>query len=62
MPPETETGHALVDTEAAESYIDSRLAEEPGLPITDKKMCSGAGGASEHNVYMAEMALLRFYE
>lgn len=57
VPPDSETVHALIDSGATESCIDSKLAESLGLPIIDKRMCGGVNGSSEHNVYMAQVVI-----
>lgn len=49
--------HALVDTGAYQSCIDSDLAVELGLPVIDKQLISGASGAQEHDVYMAHVTI-----
>jgi predicted aspartyl protease len=47
--------HALVDTGALESCIDSALAMTLNLPIVDRRMVSGAHGAAEVNVHLAHI-------
>jgi len=47
--------HALVDTGASESCIDSALAMTLNLPIVDRRMTSGAHGAKEVNVHLAHI-------
>jgi len=58
----TETVHALVDTGALLSCIDDQLAKKIGLPVIDKQQCSGVGGPSTHDVYLAyiDMPTLSF--
>ena len=46
---------ALVDTGAGESCIDSALAAQLNLPIVDKRMVSGAHGAQEVNMHLAQV-------
>ena len=46
---------ALVDTGAGESCIDSLLAAQLNLPITDKRLQAGAHGAKEVNIHMAQV-------
>jgi hypothetical protein len=46
---------ALVDTGAGESCIDSLLAAQLNLPITDKRMQSGAHGSKMVNIHMAQV-------
>ena len=48
---------ALVDTGAAESCIDTQLAEQLGLPAIDTKWLAGVGGATEHPVFMAYVSV-----
>jgi hypothetical protein len=47
--------HALVDTGAVTSCIDSMLASQLNLPIVDKRTVSGIGGSQELNVYLAQI-------
>jgi hypothetical protein len=47
--------HALVDTGASESCIDSLLAGQLNLPIVDKRMIGGISGAQEVNMYFAQV-------
>ena len=47
--------HALVDTGATESCIDSMLASTLGLPIADRRSISGVSGRTKVNVYMAQV-------
>ena len=47
--------NALVDTGALESCIDSALAMTLNLPIVDRRMVSGAHGAKEVNVHLAQI-------
>jgi hypothetical protein len=46
---------ALVDTGATESCIDSALAMNLNLPIIDRRLISGAHGAREVNVHLAQI-------
>lgn len=46
---------ALVDTGAVESCIDSDLAATLKLPIVDRQNMSGAHGASEVNMHLAQI-------
>ena len=46
---------ALVDTGATESCIDSQLAAQLNLPIVDRRKVSGAHGAQEVNVHLAQV-------
>jgi len=46
---------ALVDTGAGSSCIDSLLAAQLNLPVIDKRMQSGAHGAREVNIHMAQV-------
>jgi predicted aspartyl protease len=47
--------HALVDTGAYESCIDSLLASQLNLPIVDRRRVSGSAGPHEVNVYLAQV-------
>jgi predicted aspartyl protease len=47
--------HALVDTGAGESCIDSLLASQLGLPIVDKRKISGVGGGQIANMHLAQV-------
>jgi predicted aspartyl protease len=47
--------HALVDTGATESCIDSLLAAQLNLPIVNRRMTAGAHGAKEVNVHLAQV-------
>lgn len=49
----SESVAALVDTGALESCIDDELAKKLGLPVIDRQICSGVGGESAHDVYLA---------
>ncbi len=51
---------ALVDTGAEESCIDTQLAGQLGLLAIDTMPVSGAGGTSEHPVFMAYVHGVRF--
>jgi predicted aspartyl protease len=54
--------HALVDTGATESCIDSQLAAQLNLPIVDRRKVSGVHGAEDVNVHLAQVYIpsLRF--
>ena len=47
--------HALVDTGASESCIDTDLATQLNLPVVDTRSISGVGGKFEAPVYMAQV-------
>src|ERR1035437_1055782 len=47
--------HALVDTGASESCIDSLLATQLNLPVVDRRSIAGIGGSQEVNVYLAQV-------
>lgn len=47
--------HALVDTGASESCIDSLLAAQLNLPIVDRRQISGVNGAQEINMHLAQV-------
>ena len=47
--------HALVDTGASESCIDSLLATQLNLPIVDRRMISGVHGGQEVNMHLAQV-------
>ncbi len=47
--------HALVDTGASESCIDSMLASQLNLPIVDRRMVSGVHGSIEINMHLAQV-------
>jgi predicted aspartyl protease len=47
--------HALVDTGATESCIDSLLAAQLNLPVINRRMTAGAHGAKEVNVHLAQV-------
>jgi len=53
---------ALIDTGAIESCIDDQLAQRLGLTVIDQTKCSGVGGVTTHNVYLAyiDMPVIRF--
>jgi len=46
---------ALIDTGASISCIDSLLAAQLGLPISDRRFTSGAHGAKEVNFHLAQI-------
>lgn len=54
-PTSPETTWALIDTGAAESCIDSELAQRLGLPVIDKMIISGSNGSHTHDVYLAHI-------
>ena len=47
--------HALVDTGATESCIDSLLATQLNLPVVDRRMVSGVHGPEEVNMHLAQV-------
>ena len=47
--------HALVDTGASESCIDSGVAQSLGLPIVDRRKVAGVHGSDEVNVHLAQI-------
>ena len=47
--------HALVDSGATESCIDSLLAVQLNLPVVDKRTVAGVHGAHPVNVYLAQV-------
>ena len=47
--------HALVDTGASESCIDSMLATQLNLPIVDRRMVSGVSGPQEVNMHLSQV-------
>jgi hypothetical protein len=47
--------HALVDTGATTSCIDSGLAMQLGLPVVDRQTISGVHGPKEVNVHLAQI-------
>src|ERR1700691_5517924 len=47
--------HALVDTGAAQSCVDSMLAAQLGRPIVDKATVAGVGGGQEVNMHVAQV-------
>lgn len=47
--------HALVDTGATESCIDSAVAMDLDLPIVDQQNLAGAHGVHPANVYLAQI-------
>lgn len=47
--------HALVDTGATESCIDSLLAAQLNLPVVDKRTIAGAHGAKDVNMHLAQV-------
>jgi predicted aspartyl protease len=50
--------HALVDTGATESCIDTLLAAKLKLPIVDRRSVSGVHGAKEVDVYLAQVHIV----
>ena len=49
---------ALIDTGATESCIDSLLAATLNLPIVNRRKLSGAHGAKEVNMYLAQIRIV----
>jgi hypothetical protein len=49
--------HALVDTGASISCIDSELAMNLGLPIVDQGQIAGAGGAKLVNMHLGQICI-----
>jgi predicted aspartyl protease len=47
--------HALVDTGATQSCIDSGVAGTLQLPIVDRQKVSGVGGVHEVNMHLAQI-------
>src|SRR5258706_7979829 len=47
--------HALVDSGATESCIDSTIATALNLPIIDRRSVSGVHGAGEVNMHLAHI-------
>ena len=47
--------HALIDTGAGESCIDSLLATQLNLPIIDRRSVSGVHGSQEVNMHLAQV-------
>jgi hypothetical protein len=47
--------HALVDTGATESCIDTALALSLNLPIVDRRVISGVHGANDVNMHLAHI-------
>lgn len=47
--------HALIDTGATESCIDSRIAVILALPVVDRQVMSGAHGAHDVNIHLAQI-------
>lgn len=47
--------HALVDTGALESCIDSGVASTLGLPIVDRQKVAGVHGSADVNVHLAQI-------
>lgn len=56
-PTEGHTTHALVDTGATQSCIDTQVAKSLSLPVVDLVMMAGAAGASRHPLYAARVAI-----
>ena len=50
---------ALIDTGAAVSCIDSRIAANLGLPTIDEQPISGALGSAKVNVHLAQIHVSR---
>ena len=51
--------HALVDTGASESCIDSAVAQSLGLPVVDRRKVAGVHGSDEVNVHLAQIYVPR---
>ena len=49
--------HALVDTGATESCIDSLLAAQLNLPVVDRRTVSGVHGGGEVNMHLAQVRI-----
>lgn len=49
--------HALVDTGASDSCIDSVVASALKLPVIDRINVAGAHGSGEVNVYLAQIKI-----
>ena len=49
--------HALVDTGATQSCIDTQVAESLELSVVDYVTLSGAAGPSPHPLFMAKVAI-----
>ena len=49
--------HALVDTGAGESCIDSSVAVSLGLPVVDRQTLAGAHGSGEVNIHLAQLVV-----
>lgn len=49
--------HALVDTGASESCIDSLLATQINLPVVDRRMVAGVHGGQEVNMHLAQVRI-----
>lgn len=47
--------HALVDTGAQESCIDSSVAVAMDLPVIDRRQVAGAHGSGEVNIHLAQI-------
>jgi predicted aspartyl protease len=52
---EADLYHALVDTGADNSSIDSALADQLNLPVVDTGKIAGAGGPTDVNLYLAQI-------
>jgi predicted aspartyl protease len=50
--------HALVDTGATESCIDTLLAANLKLPVVDRRSVSGIHGAKEVDMYLAQVHIV----
>ena len=55
--PEYTRESALIDTGAASNAIDSTLAAELALPVVDRQVVAGIGGAIEVNVHAARVEI-----
>lgn len=49
--------HALIDSGASDSCIDSLLAAQLKLPIVDRQRVSGVHGSGEVNIHLAQIAI-----
>jgi hypothetical protein len=47
--------HALVDTGATQSCVDSALATTINLPVIDRQRISGVGGVHEVNIHIGQI-------
>jgi hypothetical protein len=47
--------HALIDTGATQSCLDSAIATTLNLPIIDRQQVSGVGGVHEVNIHLGQI-------